>query len=140
MKNVWMLVFFIVLLTGCTNDKPKPEGSWIKGTSPFFQEAKIHAAEKKNSKMEVNHFVKNNVVYVECLSSDQSFALSKKARKKGDISINLYVDGKMHTSDIVTAAFTIRDLSKGRHHIRAEFHTFGSKESPEAAEWNVVIM
>lgn len=72
----------------------------------------------ENDPIVVKHFVKGNDIYVECFISDFVFSKrdDKKINKKGYGYLQLYLDGKK-INDIYTAAFIIKDLSKGNHKI-----------------------
>ncbi|MBD1380961.1 hypothetical protein [Metabacillus arenae] len=128
MKTLFYLFTILVLLAGCTNDKPRPEGH-IKANSLHTPNGQLEAIttmqqEKKASQMHIKHHVKGRNVYIECFIPN--FSLSKRGKDHG--YLQLYVDGKIKDK-IHTAAFFIKDLSRGDHQITIEMVSNHSKQN-----------
>lgn len=82
----------------------------------------------------VTHHVKGNQVYVECIVPNMSFRDGSKEKGK----IILYVDG-VKKEEITTAAFIIKGLPSGNHHIKLDVIASNAKRSPMSQEFTISI-
>ncbi|MFS0823733.1 hypothetical protein [Bacillus sp. 1P02SD] len=78
---------------------------------PYFSETSEVEIERS---FEVEHQVRGNDVYLECIISNFTFKQSGGQKRDGEGHLNVMVDGK-RIEKISTAAFIIRGLSKGEH-------------------------
>lgn len=79
------------------------------------QHESLPVMSQSEEEFQVQHHVKGNSVFVECMLSNISFR--DHSQNKGKIL--LYVDGKLE-KEIHTAAFIIKGLASGPHKIRLE--------------------
>lgn len=119
MKNKYIasLIFLISFLQGCQKDVPEPEVKF-----QIIPMSTVHAEndmpvilEPKKDAFKVQHHVKGNSVFVECMISDISFRDNSKNQGK----IILHIDGQKK-EEITSAAFIIKGLTKGTHHVKLE--------------------
>lgn len=116
-KYIVSFIFSILFLQGCQKDVPEPE---VK--LQVIPMSTIHAEhdlpvimEQKKDAFNVQHHVRGNSVFVECMISDISFRDNSKKQGK----LVLYIDGNKK-EEITTAAFVIKGLTKGIHHVKLE--------------------
>lgn len=116
-KYIVSLIFSILFLQGCQKDVPEPE---VK--VQVIPMSTIHAEndlpvimEQKKEAFDVSHHVRGNSVFVECMISDISFRENSKKQGK----LILYIDGNKK-EEIKSAAFIIKGLTKGSHHVKLE--------------------
>ncbi|MEK5443254.1 MULTISPECIES: hypothetical protein [unclassified Fredinandcohnia] len=69
--------------------------------------------------LHVNHHVRGNDVYLECIISNFLFKQSGGRKKEGEGHLNVIVDGR-RTEKISTAAFIIKGLTKGEHTLKIQ--------------------
>lgn len=123
MKKMIMLVFALLVLSGCKEKMPEPES--------FSFAKKVEAANREQKTVSIKHMVQGNQVYIECIVPGVTFTTEKKGAKKGKIIVrsntgNLY-------KEYHTAAFVIKGLPKGVHLLNVEIvgknnQSFGMKE------------
>ncbi|MGD6803552.1 hypothetical protein ACQCVK_00190 [Rossellomorea vietnamensis] len=107
----WIFLMAIICLAGCREDIPEPES--------FGMEHEAEAATLNswdNKEVTVRHIVQGSQVYVECIVPGVTFSTGKKG-KKGKIVVS--VDGKRY-DEYHTAAFVIKGLNKGIHHVKVD--------------------
>lgn len=105
---MWRFIFLsiiFILITGCGQKIPEPES--------FTAEASELG--KKDSDIQVQHFVEGNRVKVECFVPEVSFNKADRNSAK----INVYIDGEFH-DEYDTAAFVIKNLEAGSHKMKIE--------------------
>lgn len=119
MKIAYMITILLALqmLFGCKKDIPEPEMQF-----KVIPMATVHAEddlpvlmEKGQDRFMVQHHIKEDRVFVECILPDITFRENSPNQGK----IILYVDGKKK-EEITTAAFIIKGLPEGNHQIRLE--------------------
>ncbi|RLQ95859.1 hypothetical protein [Falsibacillus albus] len=99
------LLLSVMLLGGCQSYIPEKHGEI---------NAKAQTVSQSSAKkMNVKHVVRGKDVFVECVIS--SISLNGKNPAK----IAVYVDGRLN-GDYQTAAFIIKGLPKGVHHIKLD--------------------
>lgn len=128
-------VVLLLLLASCTNDKPTPEGV-THDTVPTIEVLNMQGLSSANGKktghsMSVRHHVRGNRVYVECYVSHFTFS-------DGSGYLQLSIDGKK-VKKLRTAAFVIKDLSKGKHQIKVELVKNNHSKQVLKKEWTVNI-
>lgn len=69
--------------------------------------------------IQVEHHVRGNDVYLECIIPNFTFKQSGGQKKDGEGHLNVTIDGK-RTEKISTAAFIMKGLSKGGHTIKIQ--------------------
>ncbi|MGF2615525.1 hypothetical protein FZC84_14780 [Rossellomorea vietnamensis] len=116
----WILLLVIICLAGCREDMPEPESFGMEHEA----EAAMLNAQKKTD-ITVKHIVQGSQVYVECIVPGVTFSTGKKG-KKGKIVVS--VDGKRH-DEYHTAAFVIKGLTKGIHHVKLDIVEKKSRQS-----------
>ena len=67
--------------------------------------------------LHVNHHVRGNDVYLECMIPNFTFKESGGHKNEGEGHLNVIVDGQ-RTEKISTAAFIIKGLTKGEHTLK----------------------
>ncbi|WP_243289993.1 hypothetical protein [Bacillus sp. FJAT-47783] len=121
----------LVLLAGCTNDKPTPEGV-THDTVPTIEVLNMQElSHSTDQSMSVRHHVRGNRVYVECYVSHFTFS-------EGNGYLQLSIDGNK-IKRLRTAAFVIKDLSKGKHQIKVELVKNDHSKQVLKKEWTVDI-
>ncbi|WP_044022674.1 hypothetical protein [Bacillus sp. SG-1] len=106
-----ILLLFILCLAGCKEDIPEPESFGFE----LEAKAATHSSQAK-TEVTVRHIVQGSQVYVECIAPGITFT-SGKTGKKGKIVVS--VDGKRF-NEYHTAAFVIKGLNKGIHHVKLD--------------------
>lgn len=117
---------FLIVLSGCTNDKPTPEG---KAVFAHAKALKQESAEQKHLSMNVRHLIIKNRIYVECFISNFTFS-------EGNGYLAVSVDGKP-IKKVRTAAFVIENVPTGQHRITIELIQNG--QSKLIKEWPVFM-
>lgn len=69
--------------------------------------------------LHVNHHVRGNDVYLECMIPNFTFKQSGGHKTEGEGHLNVIVDGQ-RTEKISTAAFIIKGLTKGEHTLKIQ--------------------
>jgi len=132
---------FVWALTGCVEDKPRPEGGisvvplQIIDTS---QSAIEVVSQKQPRNLVVNHHVRGQNVYVECFVPSFTFKEKGGMKVNGEGHVNVFVDGK-RVEEISTAAFIIKGLEKGNHQLKVEVVHNDSSSYNLKKSWNVSI-
>ncbi|WP_051475546.1 hypothetical protein [Bacillus sp. J37] len=141
--NRFVLIFacLLCILSGCVEDKPRPEGS-MSVVPLDIVEASESAIEVSSLKQPidivVNHHVRGQNIYVECYIPSFTFKEKGGANVNGEGHIQVYVDGK-RVDEISTAAFIIKGLEKGKHHLMIEVVHNDSSDYQLKKSWNVNI-
>ena len=147
MKKLIVISIFFISLTGCEDKQPEPEANNQIVAMEVFDFTNIIAIEtisqKANTKKEprtmtVQHHVKGNDVYVECIVSDFYFEKSKTSNAAGEGHIDLYLNDKK-VDEISTAAFIVKGLPAGKHKIKIELVHYDSSSYNLSEEFIVTI-
>ncbi|TLS37654.1 hypothetical protein [Pseudalkalibacillus caeni] len=125
MKLFWAATAgVLLLLSGCVVQKEPALDKSITSEQrqdevPVSKQASISAVES-HQKMTVNHSVRGNSVFIECIIPNFSFS-SKHDRSY----LTLYVDGKK-VKQTNRAAFILKNMPIGKHALSLElFHQNG---------------
>ncbi|MDQ0177689.1 membrane lipoprotein lipid attachment site-containing protein [Bacillus chungangensis] len=125
MKKMLCLLFIVFLLSGCKQDFPKPEASVPN----------VQAADQNNSDdMIVRHFVQGKDILVECFVPGISFSGNKQ--KQGKMIV--YLNGNLY-AEYETAAFIIKNLEKGTHHVKIDIVSPENQQYGISKEFSVII-
>lgn len=118
-----LLICTCFLLNGCNSNINQEQLQIVPLKNQIL--ALEVSSQIKNQKMMIREKVEGGNVYVECVISD--FDFSKRGEdQSGDGFLNLYLNGKK-VDEIYTAAFVIKGLPTGKHHIKLELvHNDGS--------------
>ncbi|MDQ0272395.1 hypothetical protein [Cytobacillus purgationiresistens] len=119
-RSVVYLLSLHMLLVGCNKDIPEPEtkskvtpGNEINVIDPI---SAITVTAKGAQDFFVKHRVDGKDLLIECIVDGVSF---RDHAGKNKAKFIVYVDG-IKKEEISSAAFKIKDLSSGRHHIKLE--------------------
>ncbi|MGG4490646.1 hypothetical protein [Metabacillus idriensis] len=138
MKHFLMLILFLVFLTACTNEKPRPEGDAVPMEISIAKRDAMEAGAQTGRQLYVNHHIKGQNVYIECFVPNFTFSNEHGKKINGEGYMNLYVDGKK-TDEIHTAAFIIKGLKTGTHTISLELLHNDSSKYHLKKTWNVTV-
>lgn len=108
-KKCLFLILSLCCLYGCQRDLPEPE------VQVFFPMESFVASHENLSTLDVRYFIDKNKLYIECLTPNISF--NNQGENQGKIL--LFINGTLK-KEFWSAAFIVKDLPKGRHHIRLE--------------------
>jgi hypothetical protein len=100
-------------LIACQRDVPEPETKMVVSAAQIPIVTGV--VSNKGDPFLVKAFVKGNDVFVECVISNFSFHKQDKVGTRTG-KLLVYVDGKKF-DEFHTAAFIIRELSRGNHRI-----------------------
>lgn len=117
MKWLFTLVTLLLIATACGNKIPEPENNSNK--KDFLDNQTASAASLRpngDEDFEVRYYSRGNSLYVDCFLKD--FAFSSKAKKQR-AQVRFYLDGKK-INDYKTAAFIVKGIPEGQHHIKLE--------------------
>lgn len=105
------------MVSACKKEMPEPEMNLkvIPMSTVHAEDDMPVSMDKNGEDFIVQHHVKEDSIFVECILPDISFR--ENSRKQGKIIV--YVDGKKK-DEITTAAFIIKGLPKGTHQILLE--------------------
>lgn len=123
LKEISLLSIFIIgILTGCHRDIPKPESKVTMAVKHVA--AAEHARHQQLSNQTqkpslfVQHKIKGNQVFVECILTGISFRETDNAGQKVG-KLVVWVDGK-RTNEVASAAFIMKNLPPGNHNVKLE--------------------
>ena len=141
--NRFILVFscFVWVLTGCVEDKPRPEGNvnivplQVVNTS---QSAVEVVSQKNSNDLVVNYHVRGQDIFVECYIPSFTFKEKGGMNVDGEGHMRVFVDGD-RVEEISTAAFIIKGLEKGKHQLVIEVVHNDSTSYLMKKSWNVYI-
>ncbi|WP_059350689.1 hypothetical protein [Bacillus coahuilensis] len=102
------VLFILLLLCACGKQPPEPESVT---TMSIFR-----ATQSSSSEMNIRHIVQKQNVFIECQIPSVTFSGNKDLPKAKVIA---YVNNK-RIGEFRTAAFVIKDLPEGNHHIKLE--------------------
>lgn len=106
MKKIsYVLLLLIIFVSGCRQDIPQPDV------------LNAEASDKKQYNITMKHFVQGKDVLIECIAPDFSFSGKNKKGKQGKFLV--YVDEQLY-GEYETAAFVVKNLDKGAHHVKVE--------------------
>jgi hypothetical protein len=117
----------LLILTGCKEEIPEPES--------FNFITKAEAATEKSS-ISVKHVVQGKQVYVECIVPNVTFSSNNVRKQKGKIVVT--VDGKRY-EEYRTAAFIIKGMNKGVHHLKVDVHGLNNKPLGISKQFYITI-
>ena len=141
MKRLLALVFILIGLTGCVEDKPRPKGSVnlvplnVTNVSNDVIEVVSH---NQLASLNIKHHVRNQDVYVECYIPNFSFKEKGGNKVIGEGHIVVFVDGKK-IDDMNTAAFIVKGLERGVHEMMVEVVHNDSTTYDLKKTWTVSI-
>ncbi len=120
--NRFILFFlcFVWVLAGCTEHKPRPEGS--VSIVPLGILETTHSAIEvvsQTKNLVVDHHVSGQNIYVECFIPSFTFKEKGGTKVEGEGHMLIYVDGE-RVDEISTAAFIVKGLEKGKHQLVVE--------------------
>lgn len=109
------ILLSVMVTSACQKDMPEPEVKVkvIPMSTIQAEEELPVMKETNNEDFRVQHHVKDERVFVECIIPSISFRENSNHPGK----LLLYVNGNKK-EEISTAAFVIKGLTKGNHHIR----------------------
>lgn len=119
----------LILLTSCTNDKPKPETKKFQLVNHEISNEQVLAVtsvttgQKKD--LQITYTIKNNDLYVECFPRDYSFRKEGKIKDKLEGEVSVFIDGE-RVDKMKSASFILKDLSVGEHKIKVEYRATNS--------------
>ncbi|MGG0717777.1 hypothetical protein ABE096_09310 [Robertmurraya massiliosenegalensis] len=119
MRTIIVSVCLLLLtLVGCQKDMPEPEVRFT--VIPMSTVNTAHdmpvTIDQNNEPFNVQHHIRGNSVFVECMIQDISFR-DDSDQKQGKII--LYIDGEKK-EEITAAAFIIKGLERGTHQVKLE--------------------
>ncbi|MDF2858774.1 MAG: hypothetical protein K0Q87_4625 [Neobacillus sp.] len=98
-----IIIAILLIMSNLTQAEAVPVNQKNQGKTPSFS---------------VEHQVKGNNIFVECILSGISFRQSEKTRQKvGKLIVS--IDGKK-SQEVVSAAFILKSLPAGQHRIKLE--------------------
>ncbi|MEI5906047.1 hypothetical protein WAK64_03050 [Bacillus spongiae] len=115
MKKI-MIIMMLLVPAGCRDSVPEPE-SVVASVLPK-QSIKVN-----EDSFTVRHIVQKQNLYIECMLKDISFS-GKNGKKVGKVVVS--VNGKKQ-GEFNTAAFVVKNLPKGNHHIQLEVMTLNNE-------------
>ncbi|WP_226665872.1 hypothetical protein [Metabacillus litoralis] len=118
-----MLALLMIILVGCTEDKPRPKGV-VSDVIPVqvnnLSEDVVAVVNQTNKNtFDLNYHIREQNVYVECFIPGFIFEDMNSKNRKDKVHLNVTVDGQK-TLEIYTAAFILKGLDKGVHDIAVE--------------------
>jgi hypothetical protein len=122
MKRLLALVFILIGMTGCVEDKPRPEGNVILvplHVTNVSNDVVEVVSQSQLASLNIKHYVRNKDVYVECYIPNFSFKEKGGNKVSGEGHIEVSVDGKK-IDDMNTAAFIVKGLDRGVHEMMVE--------------------
>ncbi len=141
--NRFILFLFCValILTGCSQDKPRPEGGVniiplqvVDKQNPTVEVI----SQRQKRELTVSHHVRGQNVYVECYVPSFTFRDRAVGKINGEGHVRVSIDGE-RMDDIYTAAFIVKGLEKGHHQILVEVVHNDSTSYDMKKSWNVLI-
>lgn len=124
LKEISLLsILMIGMLSGCHRDIPKPETKVNMADAAQMTTAAITVDQKPlkqnpNRSLLVQHKIKGNQVFVECILTGISFRETDHAGQEVG-KLVVWVDG-IRTNEITSAAFIMKNLSPGNHKVKLE--------------------
>ncbi|WP_121661301.1 hypothetical protein [Metabacillus litoralis] len=141
MKRFFCTVFLLGIVTGCVEDKPRPEGNLevvpLQVVNHSFEAVEVINQQRKMN-ISVKHHIRDQDVYVECYIPSFTFKERGGNKVDGEGHLQLSVDGKV-VDHIQTAAFVIRGLEKGTHTFEIEVVHNDSTSYELKKSWNATI-
>lgn len=140
-KKYFCLLAALVFLTSCQKDIPEPE---VKAVEKKITVTPMNSINTKNDlpvmgseqkDFLVEHHVRGSNVYIECIIPNISLRENSQENKG---KIILYVDNKK-VREISTAAFIVKGLSNGTHHIRIDVVKLDNSPYKLSKEFQVEI-
>ncbi|MBU5210939.1 MULTISPECIES: hypothetical protein [Heyndrickxia] len=126
---ICLILLFLIVLSGCRQTIPKPE-------SYNAEASENDKVVQSNPRTTIKHVIQGSDLFVECMVPSISFSGMNKNVERGKIKV--YVDGALH-GEYYTAAFVMKGLSKGVHHIKIEVVKLNNKSHGLSKEFYVTI-
>ncbi|MEH7382400.1 hypothetical protein V7138_18205 [Bacillus sp. JJ1533] len=104
---------FLSFLTPQIDEKPVVAKS---GHHAYYSE--ISEVERERT-IQVEHHIRGNDVYLECIIPNFTFKQSGGQKKDGEGHLNVLIDGE-RTEKVSTAAFIIKGLATGEHTLKIQ--------------------
>lgn len=105
----------------------------------IYRQNPIHISlEEKNLTLKVQHEVKGNDVYIECIVSNFTFNKENESHQEGEGHLILYIDGQK-VDELFQPAFIAKGLPSGTHRIKLEFVRNDRQPYGLVEEFSVVI-
>lgn len=141
MKRLYAFVLLLFVLTGCVEDKPRPEGKLeivpLHVTNVLNDSVEV-VSQQHDESINIKHHIRNQNVYVECYIPNFTFKEKRGNKVKGEGHLILHVDGEK-VDDMNTAAFIVKGLEKGVHEMSVEVVHNDSTSYNLKKTWNVTI-
>ncbi|MEB6550627.1 hypothetical protein MXL46_16280 [Heyndrickxia sporothermodurans] len=132
MRGLICLTLFLIIMSGCKQNIPKPETFNVEAS-----ESKKAAQSDKTKDASIRHIVHGKDIFIECFVPNISFSGANKAIERGKIVV--YVDGQLK-GEFHTAAFVMKNLSKGVHHVKIDVVKLNNKSHGLSKEFYVTIL
>ncbi|MCC3357594.1 hypothetical protein [Bacillus sp. REN16] len=113
MYQVLLPLYFLSILVIQINEKPVAAE---RISSPDFSLISEYEMERT---IQVEHHVRGNNVYLECVIPNFTFKQSGGLKQDGEGHLNVIIDGT-RTEKVSTAAFIIHGLSSGEHTLKIQ--------------------
>ncbi|WP_338469934.1 hypothetical protein R4Z10_14090 [Niallia sp. XMNu-256] len=136
MKKKLIPIFFplLFIMGACQSDKPEPPQTnqnfslygEIQAAASSFEEQ-----DNKENSFFVKHHIKDKDLFIECIVEGTSF-------REKEAKIIVYIDG-IKREEVNQAAFIIKGLKPGNHHIKLVLQTELSVKATVSKEFNVKI-
>jgi hypothetical protein len=127
MKHKLFVIAMMMVLGGCSNKPPEPE-NFANAVNSFWKTEEVAAmSSSAPDNFHVQYMVKGNSVYVECYTRNYSFIAQKE---KPQAEVFVFLDGKL-VDTMNTAAFIVKNVKSGTHHLTLELRQNGKKTGIE---------
>jgi hypothetical protein len=127
MKHNLFVIAMVMVLGGCSNKPPEPE-NFANAVHSFWKTEKAAAmSSAAPDNFYVQYMVKGNSVYVECYDRNYSF-IAQKGKPQTEVFV--FLDGKQ-VAKMNTAAFIVKNVKNGTHHLTLELRQNGKKTGIE---------
>ncbi|MDQ0215214.1 PBP1b-binding outer membrane lipoprotein LpoB [Oikeobacillus pervagus] len=129
MKKTFLLFLLLFMVTGCKQQYPEPES---QKDVPKVDAAIVNGQNSLN----VRHTIQGNQIFIECIVPHITFTNGKKGHQRGKIVVS--IDGKRY-KEYNTAAFIIKGVDKGPHHIKIDVLTYRNQPLGLSKEFYMTI-
>jgi hypothetical protein len=127
MKHKLFVIAMLMVLGGCSNKPPEPE-NFANTVHSFWKTEEVAAmSSAAPDNFHVQYMVKGNSVYVECYARDYSF-IAQQGKPQAEVFV--FLDGKL-VDTMNTAAFIVKNVKNGTHHLTLELRQNGKKTGIE---------
>lgn len=132
MRGLIYLALFLIIMSGCKQNIPKPETFNVEAS----ENSKTNQMDKSKN-ASIRHIVHGKDIFVECFVPNVSFSGANKKIERGKIIV--YVDGQLK-GEYYTAAFVMKNLSKGVHHVKIDVVKLNNKSHGLTKDFYVTIL